>query len=211
MRPHDEDGLRSRARPRRPRDASTSEPGVPPYRDTWRPCPGVDDYFRETHATRRQRSYKAEYLPSAARAAVTSTSSRTSRSTAAGASSSGTRMAPGMTESWRLFRSTRTRPSSSRTRMRHYAMRYCGPDRLHRVRRHGELELRLPGQPGHRSRRRWPTPSCRASAHAKPDERVPGFLLLTLPMAEENQRDRLRRWLEFMEAGSWDELYPIKE
>jgi hypothetical protein len=44
---------------------------------------------------------------------------------------------------------------------------------------------------------------------ARPDERVPGFVILDSTMGEENQRGRLRRWLEFMEAGSWDDIYPV--
>jgi hypothetical protein len=46
--------------------------------------------------------------------------------------------------------------------------------------------------------------------HAHTDERVPG-ITLNYRIAEENQRSRLNRWLQFMEAGSWDELYPVNK
>ena len=46
--------------------------------------------------------------------------------------------------------------------------------------------------------------------HAHTDDRVPG-MTLNYEIAEENQRSRLRRWLAFMEAGSWDDLYPNKK
>ena len=44
---------------------------------------------------------------------------------------------------------------------------------------------------------------------ARPDERAPGFVTLGTTMAEENQRARVRRWLEFMEAASWDDIFPV--
>jgi hypothetical protein len=42
------------------------------------------------------------------------------------------------------------------------------------------------------------------------DDRVPGMTVNQLS-AEENQRSRLRRWVQFMEAKSWDDLYPVKK
>jgi hypothetical protein len=42
------------------------------------------------------------------------------------------------------------------------------------------------------------------------DERAPG-MTLNYDVAEENQRSRLKRWLDFMEADSWDDLYPYAE
>ena len=30
-------------------------------------------------------------------------------------------------------------------------------------------------------------------------------------IGEENQRARLDRWVQFMEAGSWDDLYPVNK
>jgi hypothetical protein len=41
-------------------------------------------------------------------------------------------------------------------------------------------------------------------------ERLPG-VSLTHPMTEEAHRARFSRWLAFMEAESWDELYPVKQ
>ena len=43
--------------------------------------------------------------------------------------------------------------------------------------------------------------------HDYTDDRVPG-VTVNLLSAEENQRSRLRRWVEFMQAGSWDDIYP---
>lgn len=38
------------------------------------------------------------------------------------------------------------------------------------------------------------------------DVGIPGRVTPTL--VEEGQRSRFRRWLEFMEAESWDDIYP---
>ncbi len=47
--------------------------------------------------------------------------------------------------------------------------------------------------------------------NAEPEDGVPGFVTLGTTLGEENQRARLGRWLEFMEAGSWDEIFPVKK
>jgi hypothetical protein len=47
--------------------------------------------------------------------------------------------------------------------------------------------------------------------HNHTDDRVPGITISDKGPSEENQRARLRRWLDFMEAGSWDELYPVRQ
>lgn len=44
--------------------------------------------------------------------------------------------------------------------------------------------------------------------HDFKDERFPG-MTFTYRIAEANQRARLRRWIEFMEASSWDDIYPV--
>ena len=40
------------------------------------------------------------------------------------------------------------------------------------------------------------------------DPRLPGFTI-SQNKSEEAQRARFSRWLDFMEAGSWDDLYPV--
>jgi hypothetical protein len=44
--------------------------------------------------------------------------------------------------------------------------------------------------------------------HDFKDDRLPG-MTFNYRIAEENQRARLRRWIEFMEAKSWDDIYPV--
>ena len=40
------------------------------------------------------------------------------------------------------------------------------------------------------------------------DDRIPG-VVLNGSYTEEAHRARFSRWLAFMEAGSWDDLYPV--
>ena len=54
-------------------------------------------------------------------------------------------------------------------------------------------------------------PFLQGMGKATPNERYPGFVTIDHTYAEENQRQRLRRWLEFMEAPSWDDLFPVKQ
>jgi hypothetical protein len=46
--------------------------------------------------------------------------------------------------------------------------------------------------------------------HGFEDDRVPGFTLNKFP-SEEPARARFSRWLAFMEAKSWDDLYPLNK
>ena len=47
--------------------------------------------------------------------------------------------------------------------------------------------------------------------HTTPEERAPEFVTLPSTLGEENQRVRIGRWLEFMEASSWDDIFPIRK
>ena len=47
--------------------------------------------------------------------------------------------------------------------------------------------------------------------HGQTDERKPGFTFSNGKGSEEPARARFSRWLAFMEAKSWDDLYPIKK
>jgi hypothetical protein len=42
------------------------------------------------------------------------------------------------------------------------------------------------------------------------NDRLPG-VNFTHPMTEESHRARFSRWLAFMEAKSWDDLYPVNK
>jgi hypothetical protein len=44
------------------------------------------------------------------------------------------------------------------------------------------------------------------AGHNHFDDRIPGLTISDTGPSEENQRARLHRWLEFMEAGSWADI-----
>ena len=119
-------------------------------------------------------------------------------------------IAPGVTESWRIFQVDKDAPKEVKDAKRHYAMRYCGPMGCTESDDMENWNYAYPASKG-----RWPRPSTTRSsrrwARRAETSACPGFHTIGTTMAEENQRARLRRWLEFMEAGSWDDIFPVKK
>ena len=54
-------------------------------------------------------------------------------------------------------------------------------------------------------------PFVQGLGHTTPEERAAGFVTLPSTLGEENQRVRIGRWLEFMDADSWDDIFPIRK
>ena len=115
-----------------------------------------------------------------------------------------------MTESWRIFQVDRNAPQHVKDGKRHYAMRYCGPMGCTESDDMENWNYAYPASKGTMAQK-LDYPFVQGLGQAQPDDRVPGFVVLGTTMAEENQRNRLRRWLEFMEAGSWDEIFPVRK
>jgi hypothetical protein len=92
---------------------------------------------------------------------------------------------------------------------RRYMMRYGGPAGLTESDDMENWNYAYPASLGHIAQR-LPYNFQMGLHREFEDERVPG-ITLNYRIAEENQRSRLKRWLAFMEAGSWDDLYPIKK
>jgi len=181
--------------------------GVPPYRDTWDRVPGADEYF---HATRDRKAakYDGRTLPPGGHGGghfnvfpnVTLDSWRILHWHPIG---------PGMTESWRLFQVDKNAPQFVKDGKRHYAMRYCGPMGCTESDDMENWNYAYPASKGAVAQTLG-YPFIQNLGKAQPDERLPGFSTIGTTMSEENQRARLRRWLEFMEAGSWDDIFPVK-
>ena len=91
--------------------------------------------------------------------------------------------------------------------MRRFAMRSCGPTGVTESDDMENWNYAMEASSGTIARR-LDYPFQSGIGHDFTDDRVPG-MTVNLLSAEENQRSRLRRWTEFMEAGSWDDLYPI--
>ncbi len=114
----------------------------------------------------------------------------------------------GMTESWRIYPVDKDAPDVVKEATLRYALRSCGPSGVTESDDMENWNYAMEASSGTIARRLdYPFQSGLGRDYA--DERVPGIVVNELS-AEENQRSRLRRWLQFMEAGSWDELYPKK-
>ena len=182
--------------------------GVAPYADTWDTIPGVDDYYRATRE-KMAAKYEGKFLPPSGQGGgqfnifpnVTMSAWRVLHWHP---------IEMGVTESWRIFQVDRDAPQEVKDAKRHYAMRYCGPMGVTESDDMENWNYAYPASKGAMAQR-LDYPFVQGLGLAVPDERVPGFVTLKSTLGEENQRARLGRWLEFMEAGSWDDIFPIKK
>ena len=178
------------------------QPGIAEYRDTWFTVPGVDDYYREQHAKKMEK-YKDTYMhPFNAKGCVWPNviiqPQRILVKHPAGV---------GRTESWRLYQVDRNAPKLVKDAQRRYMMRYGGPVGLTESDDMENWNYAFPASMGTIARR-LPYNFMMGIGQSTTDDRVPG-ITLNNRTAEENQRSRLNRWVQFMEAGSWDELFPV--
>jgi phenylpropionate dioxygenase-like ring-hydroxylating dioxygenase large terminal subunit len=184
-------------------------PGVPPYRETWfREPPIVDEYFKEARDKKAAKLGDNFMIPGGHGGGhfnvfpnVTLDSWRILHWHP---------IAPGMTESWRLFQVDKNAPQEAKDAKRHYAMRYCGPIGCTESDDMENWNYAYPASKGAVAQT-LDYPFVQGLGQSQPDERVPGFVTLPTTMGEQNQRARLRRWLEFMEARSWDDIFPVKK
>jgi hypothetical protein len=177
-------------------------PGVPPYTDTWQTEPGVDDYYRKTREEKIKR-YEGVYLHGGGGCVWPNVNVAADRILL---------WHPhgvGGTESWRFYPVDRDAPKVVKDAQRRYMMRYGGPAGLTESDDMENWNYAYPASLGTIARR-LPYNFQMGLGHSFTDERVPG-ITLNNRTAEENQRSRLRRWLEFMEAGNWDEIYPLNK
>ena len=103
-----------------------------------------------------------------------------------------------------------TNPAEVKDGKRRYAMRYCGPMGCTESDDMENWNYAYPASKGAVAQT-LDYPFLQGMGKAQPNERYPGFTTIDHTYAEENQRVRLRRWLEFMEARSWDDLFPVKK
>jgi phenylpropionate dioxygenase-like ring-hydroxylating dioxygenase large terminal subunit len=183
--------------------------GVPPYRDTWFREPHVvDEYFRAAR-DRKQERYEGQKLPPGGQGSghfnifpnVTLDSWRILHWHP---------VAPGVTESWRLFQVDKHAPQEVKDAKRHYAMRYCGPMGCTESDDMENWNYAYPASKGTVAQT-LDYPFVQGLNKTHEDPRMPGFHILDGVYGENNQRERLRRWLEFMEARSWDDIYPVRK
>src|SRR5439155_4607315 len=111
-------------------------------------------------------------------------------------------IAPGMTESWRLFQVDKDAQQEVKDGKRHYAMRYCGPMGCTESDDMENWNYAYPASKGTVAQT-LNYPFLQGLGKTHEDPRMPGFMILDGVYGENNQRERLHRWLEFMEASSW--------
>jgi phenylpropionate dioxygenase-like ring-hydroxylating dioxygenase large terminal subunit len=115
----------------------------------------------------------------------------------------------GMTESWRIFPVDRDAPQAVKEATLRYAIRSCGATGVTESDDMENWNYAMEASSGTQAKRLdYPFKSGLGGAYV--DDRVPGMVVNQLS-AEENQRMRLQRWVQFMEAKSWDDLYPVKK
>jgi hypothetical protein len=180
-------------------NAIYEQPGIAPYADTWLTEPGVDDYYRETHA-KRAAKYADEYIVGASALVWPNVNIESERILIwhpAGV---------GATQSWRLYPIDRKAPQHVKDAQRRYMMRYGGPCGLTESDDMENWNYAAAASAGHIAQR-YPYNFQMGLGNAFESDSAPG-MTLNKRLAEENQRARLTRWLEFMEADSWDDIFP---
>jgi phenylpropionate dioxygenase-like ring-hydroxylating dioxygenase large terminal subunit len=182
------------------------QPGVSEYVDTWLE-PGVDDYYRKTRELKAKKFANA-IMPGHAHGGghfcvwpniiVDSWRLRPWHPHAVG-----------VTERWSLYAVDKNAPKHVKDAERHYVMRYNGPAGVTESDDMENWNYVYPASLGTVAKT---IPYSFISGHGQSfeNERLPG-VSFTHPMTEEAHRARFSRWLAFMEAKSWDNLYPVKQ
>ena len=181
--------------------------GARPYRDTWHTVPGVDEYYRMTNE-KKQKKYAGKYMPPGGHGGghfcifpnVILDHWRILLWHPHGV---------GQTESWRMFQVDREAPKLVKDAQRRYVMRYCGPGGLTESDDMENWNYAFPASLGTIAQRLDYNFEM-GLGHSHPDEEWPG-VTLNYRISEEPARARFRRWLEFMEASSWDDIHPVKK
>ncbi|MDE2838192.1 MAG: aromatic ring-hydroxylating dioxygenase subunit alpha [Chloroflexota bacterium] len=178
-------------------------PGVAPYVDTWQTePPEVDEYYRQARE-KKAKKYEGQFLHGGGALIFPNVNIQEQRIL---------HWHPhgvGATESWRFYQVDRNAPKVVKDAQRRYMMRYCGPAGLTESDDMENWNYASEASTGAMARR-LPYPFKAGLGHDYTDDRVPG-MTLNFDIAEENQRSRLARWLAFMEAGSWNDLYPLNK
>jgi hypothetical protein len=110
-----------------------------------------------------------------------------------------------MTECWRFYMVDANAPKAVKDALRRYHMRYSGPVGLTESDDMENWNYASAASNGTIARR-YPYNYQMGMGHAYTEDGIPGEL--GPHRCEMNQRGRFARWLDLMEAESWDELYP---
>jgi phenylpropionate dioxygenase-like ring-hydroxylating dioxygenase large terminal subunit len=180
-------------------------PGVAAYKDAWWE-PGVDDYFRSQHEKKAE-NYKGRIMPPQ------------------GGDAGHFCVFPnfimdgwrwrywhphqaGVVERWSLFTVDTAAPKDVKDAIRHYAMRYNGPSGATESDDMENWNYVFPASQGVTARQ-YNYNFANGLGRGVEREGFPTALVFNTNRTEEAHRARFSRWMAFMEAKSWDDLYPV--
>jgi hypothetical protein len=103
----------------------------------------------------------------------------------------------------------RKAPQEVKDGKRKYAMRYCGPMGCTESDDMENWNYVYPASKGVIARK-YNYNFANGIGRGQEREGMPGVMVWNDNRTEEAHRARFSRWLAFMEAKSWDELYPVK-
>lgn len=183
-----------------------NETGVPPYLNEWFE-PGVDEYFRqatEEKGTKLQgltmppHGWGGGHFAIFPAVMVDSWRLRWYHP-----------HETGMTERWTLSGVDKKAPKEVKDALRHYSERFNGPIGFFESDDMENWNYVYPASQGARARK-LNYYFNNGKGHGVYDDRLPG-VVVNGSYTEEAQRARFSRWLAFMEAKSWDDLYPVNK
>lgn len=173
-----------------------------PYAPTWGDFRIADEYFREAFERRKERSRTPMRVDAGSATAWPNASwSSGMRPTIVVWHPHGTQM----TEAWRFYLVDKKAPQEVKDAIRRYHMRYGGPIGMTEQDDMENWNYASSASKGVIARR-YPYNYEMGLEQEPLDIGIPGRVTPTL--VEEGQRSRFRRWLEFMEADTWGDIYP---
>jgi nitrite reductase/ring-hydroxylating ferredoxin subunit len=182
------------------------EKGLAPYVDTWYE-PGVDDYYREMHEKKMEK-YKDRVVPPSGHDAghicvfpnfiMDSWRWRIWHPHDVG-----------VVERWSLFGVDKNAPKHVKDAVRHYVMRYNGPTGCTESDDMENWNYVFPASQG-ATARQWNYNFANGIGRGETRPEYHDGLVFNDNRTEEAHRARFSRWLAFMEADDWDDLYPVR-
>ncbi len=177
-------------------------PSDSPYVPTWGDLKIADDYFREAHARRLKKETGPLRATSGSAGVFPNVSySGGMRATIVVWHPAGTQM----TEAWRFYLVDKKAPQEVKDALRQYHMRYGGPIGMTEQDDMENWNYASNASKGVIARR-YPYNYQMTLEPKVLDTPIPGET--TDVLSERAQRSRFARWLEFMKAESWDDIYP---
>jgi hypothetical protein len=116
----------------------------------------------------------------------------------------------GVVERWSLFGVDKKAPKHVKDAVRHYVMRYNGPSGCTESDDMENWNYVYPASKGVIARRNNYNFANGFGRAVRRDD-LPGVVTFNGSHTEESHRARFSRWVAFMEAGSWDDLYPVNK